>query len=478
MLLYRKFSGASRWVEPSCRRKSRGSRAAKLGALSPAKVSFDDVPNLAHTSLTIARPLVEGCATLRAKTRSPGFINVIFKQQNCNQNQFCYLGVRTEASLANIQLENISKSYGTNLVLKNVSLTVEDREFLTLVGPSGCGKSTLLRVIAGLEAPESGSVAIDGRLVTKTAPALRNLAMVFQSYALYPHLSVRENMKTPLKLRDLSFTERLPLIGRFIAPGKHQSLNNQVEETASTLRINEYLERRPGQLSGGQRQRAALGRAMVRTPLAFLMDEPLSNLDAALRVHMRAELSELHRNLETTFVYVTHDQSEALTMSDRVAVMMDGDIVQIGTPEEIYNQPEFLSVAEFLGSPKINRLELNDELIVKLKMPSKAALLKADIDPTLIKHVCFRPEHVSLSNAKNTPEAVVRHIENLGSEFFVHAELAVTGCRIILKLDAPTGSAINIGEVLRLSINPNAMLFFDESGNRIRARENMEDAAA
>ena len=276
--------------------------------------------------------------------------------------------------MTNIQLKNISKSYGTNLVLNDVSLNVEDRKFLTLVGPSGCGKSTLLRVIAGLEAPESGSVAIDGQLVTKTAPALRNLAMVFQSYALYPHLSVRENMKTPLKLRDLSFIERLPLIGSLIAPGKHQSLNNQVEETAATLRINEYLERRPGQLSGGQRQRAALGRAMVRTPFAFLMDEPLSNLDAALRVHMRAELSELHRNLETTFVYVTHDQSEALTMSDRVAVMMDGMIVQIGTPEEIYNQPEFLSVAEFLGSPKINRLELTDELIAKLKMPSKAEL--------------------------------------------------------------------------------------------------------
>ena len=204
--------------------------------------------------------------------------------------------------MSTIQLKNISKSYATNLVLNNVSLTVEDREFLTLVGPSGCGKSTLLRVIAGLEAPESGSVAIDERLVTKTAPAHRNLAMVFQSYALYPHLSVRENMKTPLKLRDLSIIQRLPLIGPLIAPGKYQSLNNQVEETAATLRINEYLERRPGQLSGGQRQRAALGRAMVRTPLAFLMDEPLSNLDAALRVHMRAELSELHRNLEATFV--------------------------------------------------------------------------------------------------------------------------------------------------------------------------------
>lgn len=388
------------------------------------------------------------------------------------------LQVLRKLFLSTIQLKNISKSYATNLVLNNVSLTVEDREFLTLVGPSGCGKSTLLRVIAGLETPESGSVAIDERLVTKTAPAHRNLAMVFQSYALYPHLSVRENMKTPLKLRDLSIIQRLPLIGPLIAPGKYQSLNNQVEETAATLRINEYLERRPGQLSGGQRQRAALGRAMVRTPLAFLMDEPLSNLDAALRVHMRAELSELHRNLETTFVYVTHDQSEALTMSDRVAVMMDGTIVQIGTPEEIYNQPEFLSVAEFLGSPKINRLELTDEVIAKLKMPSKAQLLKADIDLQLIKHVCFRPEHVTLSNANNKPEAVVRHVENLGSEFFVHAELAVAGCRIILKLDAPTGSAINIGEVLRLSINPNSMLFFDESGNRIRGREHLEDAVA
>ncbi|MFV2091943.1 MAG: ABC transporter ATP-binding protein, partial [Hyphomicrobiales bacterium] len=203
-----------------------------------------------------------------------------------------------------LTLKNIYKSFGSTEVLKGVDLAIRDGEFLTLVGPSGCGKSTLLRILAGLEAPTSGQVWIRGQDVTGVRPSARNLAMVFQSYALYPHLSVAENMLTPLKLRDLSRRQRLPLVGPLLARAKNAELMGKVRETAEILQIQHLLDRKPGQLSGGQRQRVALGRAMVRQPVAFLMDEPLSNLDAALRVHMRAELTQLHRRLKTTFVYV------------------------------------------------------------------------------------------------------------------------------------------------------------------------------
>ncbi|MGI9499776.1 MAG: ABC transporter ATP-binding protein, partial [Geminicoccaceae bacterium] len=211
--------------------------------------------------------------------------------------------------MARITLRNIEKSFGATRVISDVNIDIVDGEFLTLVGPSGCGKSTMLRIIAGLETQDSGDVEIDGRPVNDIRPSLRDLAMVFQSYALYPHLNVYQNLATPLLLRDLDFWERMPLIGRFM-PGRRskiEALNGVIRETAETLKIEQLLDRKPGQLSGGQRQRVALGRAMVRKPAAFLMDEPLSNLDAGLRVHMRSELAELHRNLGTTFVYVTHD---------------------------------------------------------------------------------------------------------------------------------------------------------------------------
>nr|WP_319386340.1 ABC transporter ATP-binding protein [uncultured Roseibium sp.] len=255
-----------------------------------------------------------------------------------------------------ISLSSIEKSFGTTSVLNGISLDIADGEFLTLVGPSGCGKSTLLRILAGLEAPSSGEVVIGGKTVNAVRPARRNLAMVFQSYALYPHLTVLQNMMTPLKLRDLSLAGRLPFLGPVLARGQYRAIVEQVRETAQILKIDHLLDRKPGQLSGGQRQRAALGRAMVRKPVAFLMDEPLSNLDAALRIHMRSELAELHRSLKTTFVYVTHDQAEALTMSDRMAVMMDGEILQLGAPHDVYNDPQDLRVAEFVGAPKINLL--------------------------------------------------------------------------------------------------------------------------
>ena len=261
-------------------------------------------------------------------------------------------------NLAGITLKGVTKTYGSQSVLNDINLDIADGEFLTLVGPSGCGKSTTLRIIAGLETQSTGDVFIDGSTVNETRPSKRDLAMVFQSYALYPHLTVHQNLITPLKLRDLTALERVPLFGHLMPERskKMSTISAEVHKVAEILKIEPLLDRKPGQLSGGQRQRVALGRAMVRNPAAFLMDEPLSNLDASLRVHMRAELSELHRELKATFIYVTHDQAEALTMSDRIAVMMDGDLLQLGPPDEVYENPTDIRVAEFIGSPKMNIL--------------------------------------------------------------------------------------------------------------------------
>ncbi|MEL6648006.1 MAG: ABC transporter ATP-binding protein, partial [Pseudomonadota bacterium] len=299
--------------------------------------------------------------------------------------------------MSRIVLSGIGKAFGETQVLRGVDLDVEPGQFVTLVGPSGCGKSTLLRILAGLEAADTGTVTIGGQDMTRMRPAERNLAMVFQSYALYPHLTVAENMMTPLKLRDLGLAGRLPFVGPILAREEHLRLRKQVHRTAATLKIEALLDRKPGQLSGGQRQRAALGRAMVRNPVAFLMDEPLSNLDAALRVHMRAELSELHRRLETTFVYVTHDQAEALTMSDRMAVMMNGEILQYGHPSHVYSAPASLEVAKFVGSPAINvlpgRIDGNGGLAAL--GVALGALQTTQAQPVSIG---LRPEHLALAD--------------------------------------------------------------------------------
>jgi multiple sugar transport system ATP-binding protein len=256
-----------------------------------------------------------------------------------------------------LEIQGIEKSFGADNVLKSIDLAIRPGEFLSLVGMSGCGKSTLLRIIAGLETPDRGTVSIGDRDVTDVDPSERNLAMVFQSYALYPHMTVRENIATPLRMRRLSFTARLPLIGRMIASADTlRDIAASVEEAAETLQIGHLLDRKPAQLSGGQRQRVALARALVRQPAAFLMDEPLSNLDAKLRAHMREELTGLHRRLGATFIYVTHDQIEAMTMSDRIALMSEGGIEQLGTPDELYQQPASLTVARFIGTPTINLL--------------------------------------------------------------------------------------------------------------------------
>ena len=240
--------------------------------------------------------------------------------------------------MADISIENLNKSYGKTQVIRDFSLNIKSQSFTTLVGPSGCGKSTLLRMIAGLESITSGNISIDGKLVNDLSPKERNIAMVFQSYALYPHMTVFDNMAFGLKL------EKRP----------KEEIQDRVQEAAKILQIEQYLQRKPKQLSGGQRQRVAIGRAITRKPKVFLFDEPLSNLDAALRVQMRIELAKLHEHLDTTMVYVTHDQTEAMTLSSEIVVLDQGEISQQGEPLDLYNKPNNTFVAGFIGSPKMN----------------------------------------------------------------------------------------------------------------------------
>lgn len=375
--------------------------------------------------------------------------------------------------MADIQLDGIKKSFGDTKVLNGIDLTIHDGEFLTLVGPSGCGKSTLLRIIAGLEGQTAGDVNIGGTLVNSIRASDRDLAMVFQSYALYPHLTVRENMLTPLRLRDLTFWQRLPLVGRFL-PGAREAgkvMDRSVRETAEVLKIEPLLARKPGQLSGGQRQRAALGRAMVRRPVAFLMDEPLSNLDAALRVHMRAELTELHRRLETTFIYVTHDQAEALTMSTRVAVMMDGDILQLDTPTKVYADPVDLRVAEFVGSPKINILD--GELDAEGRVNFLGHSLRRRIEqarPQPVK-VGLRPEHLHaapVTGATTALTGTIRHTEHLGSDVYLHVSVSEGSAPVIVRSDPDEAMNLGYGDSVQITETKGAALVFAADGKRLR----------
>lgn len=376
--------------------------------------------------------------------------------------------------MAGILLSGIAKAYGDTAVLYSIDLDILDGEFLTLVGPSGCGKSTLLRIIAGLETPSAGDVLIGGRSMTTTAPSQRNLAMVFQSYALYPHLSVRRNMETPLRLRDLNSLQRAPIFGRF-APGAaagNRRIDAQVQAAAQTLQIEHLLDRKPGQLSGGQRQRVALGRAMVRQPAAFLMDEPLSNLDAALRVHMRVELAALHKTLSTTFVYVTHDQAEALTMSTRMAVMISGEILQVGAPSQVYSDPQDRRVAEFVGSPKINMLPGDVDSAGRLTALG-TPLYRAVRAASSKAHLGLRPEHLKLTLEANHVDggeawpAVITHKENLGSEFFLHGVLNGTGHPFVARATPAEASELSIGAETFLKASPGAAMVFGDDNRRI-----------
>ena len=373
-----------------------------------------------------------------------------------------------------VSIEAVTKVFGSTEVLKGVSLDIGAGEFLTLLGPSGCGKSTLLRVIAGLERQDGGSISIGGRIVDGLRAKLRDVAMVFQSYALYPHMTAGQNIALPLRMRRLSLAQRLPLLGRLV-PGRKAALeeiDREVEQTARALEIEHLLHRKPGQLSGGQRQRVAAGRAMVRHPAVFLMDEPLSNLDAKLRVQMRAEIKELHRRLDATFIYVTHDQAEAMTMSDRVAVMFDGEVLQVAPPQEIYADPANRQVAEFVGSPKINMLEglVGD----KGRIAAAGTTFRLAAAPTLAPETAvaigIRPEAFYLAKhaGRGIVTGSVRLVEHMGSDLFIHLDGPGARESIVARLPAERAPEIQLGQTVHLGVDPARMVAFDAEGRRIR----------
>lgn len=380
--------------------------------------------------------------------------------------------------MSTITLSGIRKSFGATQVLQGIDLEINDGEFVSLVGPSGCGKSTLLRIIAGLETQSSGSVTIGDRVVDGVRGSERNLSMVFQSYALYPHLTVAENIAVPLRMRNLNTWQRVPVIGRFL-PGAGMELRGvreAVANAAEMLDISHLLDRKPGQLSGGQRQRVAVGRALVRNPEGFLLDEPLSNLDAKLRVHMRTEIAELHRRLDATFIYVTHDQAEAMTMSDRIAVMMAGEILQCAAPEEVYNNPTDIYVAEFIGSPKINIMPAAVGADGAVSIFGTEIGLQTAAGAEGVR-LGVRPE--ALIPGNGPIEGVVRHTENLGSEVFAQAEVPGLTERVVVRLDPQSGIRLQLGETLSLSFPPESAVLFDAAGKRLAAhtREPMKAAA-
>ncbi|MCL1915087.1 MAG: ABC transporter ATP-binding protein [Desulfovibrionaceae bacterium] len=363
--------------------------------------------------------------------------------------------------MASVELRNIKKHYGKTSVLKGVSLSVQDGEFLTLVGPSGCGKSTLLRIIAGLEDADGGEVRINGKNVAGVRPKDRNVAKVFQSYALYPHLTAFDNIATPLRMRWLTSIQRFPLLGRLLPETRRieRDIRGEVEQVAAMLRMSALLDRKPGQLSGGQRQRVALGRAMVRHPAVFLMDEPLSNLDARHRVQMRAEIMGLHRQLGTTFIYVTHDQAEAMTMSDRVAVMMEGELMQISEPEQLYIDPDDLRVAEMIGTPQINVVAIE-------KMAQHAGLYLAF--PPDAATMAFRPECATIGKPLDAMlNGIVSMTEHLGADIFVHIKLDDDAGTVIVRTK-PDAARHEDGAPVGVNVDRHNVLWFDADRKRIR----------
>ena len=333
--------------------------------------------------------------------------------------------------MGQIQLNQVTKSFGPVQVIPPLDLTIEDGEFVVFVGPSGCGKSTLLRLIAGLEDVSDGHVMIDGTDATDIVPAKRRLAMVFQSYALYPHMSVKKNIAFPLRMAGMDQAEQ----------------ERRISDAARVLNLTDYLDRRPGQLSGGQRQRVAIGRAIVREPAAFLFDEPLSNLDAALRVGMRLEISELHKRLKTTMIYVTHDQVEAMTMADKIVVLQAGVIEQVGSPLELYSRPRNKFVAGFIGSPKMNLID----------------------GPEAAKHdaatIGIRPEHIEISETDGAWKGTVGVSEHLGSDTFFH--VLTNASPEPLTVRATGEKALQYGSTVYLSPRPEHLHRFDSKGLRL-----------
>ncbi len=351
--------------------------------------------------------------------------------------------------MASIELKQIHKWFDNAHVINGVDLSIEKGEFVVFVGPSGCGKSTLLRIIAGLEEASSGNILIDSEDVTANLPSERSLAMVFQSYALYPHMNVRENIGFALKTAGID----------------KKSINQKVDETARILELHSLLERLPKQLSGGQRQRVAIGRAIIREPKGFLFDEPLSNLDAALRVNMRLEISRLHKKLGITTIYVTHDQIEAMTLADRIVVLNDGQVIQEGSPRLLYNKPNSEFVAEFIGSPKMNMVPCNSQdgnIILHLDGDKKTKIKSP-------KKECFkmgvRSEAISfaeLDKADITGRLVL--CEYLGSEQFAYADCG-NGILITVRFDHTT--EMEIGSEVGLCFDHSDLHFFADNGSRI-----------
>ncbi len=343
--------------------------------------------------------------------------------------------------MADVVLENVSKKYDAKKIIDNVSLKIKDKEFLVLVGASGCGKSTLLRMIAGLETITEGKIFIDGKCVNDVHPKDRDIAMVFQNYALYPHMSVYDNIAFPLKMRGM----------------KKDEIKEKVLEAAEILDLNDYLERKPKQLSGGQRQRVALGRAIVRKPKVFLMDEPLSNLDAKLRVQMRSEIKKLHERLQTTFIYVTHDQTEALTMGDNIAIIDKGVIQQIGSPDYVYNCPDNIFVGGFLGSPAMNFIPISiSDNVVKLN-DTEISLINGQKQLLTEKgHATLgiRPECIALDGVVKIP-VKIDISEMLGSEKIIY--FSIDGAKCSAKLPA----TVEIKDEMTIAFNPDDALLFD-----------------
>ena len=356
--------------------------------------------------------------------------------------------------MATLDLHNITKSFGTAKVLHDIDLAIRDKEFVVFVGPSGCGKSTLLRIIAGLEEATSGRIVIEGRDVSREAPVDRGIAMVFQSYALYPHLTVFENIAFPLRVARLPEPEVQQKVGR----------------AAEILQLTDKLMLKPGQLSGGQRQRVAIGRSIVRNPKVFLFDEPLSNLDAALRGDMRVELSQLHRNLSATMIYVTHDQVEAMTMADRIVVLNAGRVEQFGTPMELYHHPATRFVATFIGQPNMNlvpatvkgssaeglTVELTGGQVLTVPVETMGVLPGAKVE------VGIRPENVTLDKAGIRVRVNV--LERLGGVSIAYGRLG--DARFCASL--PGDAAVSEGGEMTLSVNPRDVHVFDAQGRVLR----------
>ena len=356
--------------------------------------------------------------------------------------------------MANLKIKNLQKGFEGFSIIKGIDLEVHDREFVVFVGPSGCGKSTLLRLIAGLEEVTDGTIELDGRDITQVSPAKRDLAMVFQTYALYPHMSVRKNMSFALDLAGVPKAE----------------VEKIVSEAARILELAPLLERKPKHLSGGQRQRVAIGRAIVRNPKIFLFDEPLSNLDAALRVQMRLELARLHQELQATMIYVTHDQVEAMTLADKVVVLNAGKIEQVGSPLDLYHQPANLFVAGFLGTPKmgflkgkITRLdsqgcEVELDAGTRIQLPLSGASLSLGSPVTL----GIRPEHLNLAKPGECALSVTADVgERLGSDTYCHV---ITACGEPLTMRIRGDMASQYGEQLSLHLDSEHCHLFDADG--------------